>query len=164
MKVNGKKKMPVTKDGLRDYVKEQEAVNAKTALIRAEEKNDKGHSYRALLDVAMLILNANNESVRVLQKERDDWYKAWANRGELLENAQKMVDIQTGLSNTGLEKQNEIKREHQLEIRKYLEVLTLLKRFPDKLKELLEKDENDANIVAEMVVISESMKNQKKSK
>lgn len=122
---------------LRDYKAEMEEANEKMKLLDKEQqreaKTKRGRNWRGGYLMAMVILNANNESIIQLQKERDDWFLAYQNRGDLLGNAQDMVDIQTGLSHKGMERENELKQEHQREIRKYQEVLTLLKRFPDTL-------------------------------
>lgn len=128
----------VTLQDLKDYQKDMEESNIKMRLLdkdmQQQAKTNRGRNWRGGYLMAMVILNANNESVRILQKERDDWFLAYQNRGELLVNAQSMVDIQTDLSGKGMTRENELTHEHQREIKKYLEVLTLLKKFPDTLK------------------------------
>lgn len=136
---------------LKDYKKDMEEENQKMKLLDKEQqrqaKTKRGRNWRGGYLMAMLILNANNASIVALQKERDDWFLAFQSRGELLNNAQDMVDIQTGLSHKGMERENELKQEHQRETRKYLEVLTLLKQYPDTLLRMIGEAEDSEKIV-----------------
>lgn len=152
---------------LKDYQKEMNAFNLKMKLLDKDQqkqaKTARGRDWRGGYLMAMVILNANNESIRVLQKERDHWFTQWEQRGELLNNAQLMVDMQKGLSEKGMTRENALKHEHQAEVKKLLEVLTLLKQYPDKLTELLKALTPAVEIVQAMEKIFMDIRDRKKT-
>lgn len=126
---------------LKDYKKDMEAENIKMKLLDKEQqraaKTARGRDWRGGYLMAMVILNANNTSIIALQKERDQWFLEWKRMIQVAENSDKLKDIQKGLSEKGMTRENELKQEYQRKERKYLEVLTLFKQYPDTLMKML---------------------------
>lgn len=155
----------ITLKDLKDYTKEMEEFNRKMKLLdkdgQNQAKKERGRNWRGGYLMAMVILNANNSSILALQKERDNWFLAAQKMEEITKNAESMVNIQTNLSQNGMTRENELKHEHQQEVRKYLEVLTLLKQFPDRLQVMLQNKKTDEEIVKELQIIAKTIKNSK---
>lgn len=140
---------------LHDYKADMEAENIKMKLLdkqgQKEAQTKRGRNWRGGYLMAMIILNANNASVTALQKERDHWFLEWERMCKVAENSDDLMGIQKGLSEKGMTRENELKHAHQGEIRKYLEVLTLLKQFPDMLERM--KDNTPEEIVEALKAI-----------
>lgn len=158
----------ITLSDLRDYKAEMEESNKKAKLLdkeqQAQEKKKRGRDWRGGYLMAMVILNANNASVIALQKERDDWFLAFQNRGEVLENSEAMTTLQKQLSEKGMERENKLRAEHTMKVAQYIEVLTLFKKYPDALLKMTAENATAEDIVLEFDRIFEENKNYKENK